>query len=127
MMFNLTAAKQVAKRFISTAMKSEIEQLSSQSKILVFMKGTRESPQCGFSRAVVQILNLHNVPYQTVNILESEEIRTAIKEYNNWPTIPQVMVNGEFVGGCDIMLNMHKTGELETLLIKEGLLEEVAE
>lgn len=116
-----------SRRFISSALKSEIDQLAKSSKVLVFMKGTRDAPQCGFSRAVVQILNLHQVPYETVNILESAELREGIKEYNNWPTIPQVMVNGEFVGGCDIMLNMHKSGELETLLIKEGILEEMKE
>ncbi|KAJ3095394.1 monothiol glutaredoxin grx5 [Phlyctochytrium planicorne] len=85
------------------------------------MKGTRHAPQCGFSKAVIDILNSSGVEYKTVNVLADEEVRSGIKEYSSWPTIPQVYVKGEFVGGCDIMMSMAKSGELEKLLVKEGL------
>lgn len=89
------------------------------------MKGTPEAPQCGFSRATVQILDIHGVPAEklrTFNVLEDAELRTAIKEFSEWPTIPQVYINGEFVGGCDIILGMHQSGELESLLEKSGII-----
>ncbi|KAG8983937.1 monothiol glutaredoxin grx5 [Tulasnella sp. JGI-2019a] len=85
------------------------------------MKGTPEMPQCGFSRAVMQILDLHNVSpskLQTYNVLADPELRTGIKEYSDWPTIPQLYVNGEFVGGCDIVMSMHQNGELGSVLEK---------
>ncbi|PWA03236.1 hypothetical protein BB558_000580 [Smittium angustum] len=88
------------------------------------MKGTPEAPQCGFSRAVVQILEINGVnEFKGINCLENEELRQGIKEYTSWPTIPQVYINGEFVGGCDILIEMHKSGELEQMLIKEGIVE----
>lgn len=79
------------------------------------MKGTPNVPQCGFSRAVVQLLDINGVEpatLKTYNVLEDQELRDAIKEYSSWPTIPQLYVNGEFVGGCDILLGMHQSGEL---------------
>jgi Grx4 family monothiol glutaredoxin len=82
---------------------------------VLFMKGTPQMPQCGFSRAVVQILDLHDIPKNDVkayNVLEDQELREAIKEYSSWPTIPQVYVDGEFIGGCDIVMEMHSKGEL---------------
>jgi len=85
------------------------------------MKGTPDAPQCGFSRAVIQVLDLHDVPpskLQTYNVLADPELRTNIKEYSDWPTVPQLYVNGEFVGGCDIVMSMHQNGELKTLLDK---------
>ncbi|KAI9350021.1 thioredoxin-like protein [Zopfochytrium polystomum] len=85
------------------------------------MKGTREAPQCGFSRAVVQVMELQGVDFKTVNVLADEEIRSGIKEYSSWPTIPQVYVKGEFVGGCDIVVNMMQSGELTKLLVEKGL------
>ncbi|KAJ1551454.1 monothiol glutaredoxin grx5, partial [Nowakowskiella sp. JEL0078] len=94
--------------------------------VTVFMKGTKFAPQCGFSRAVAQVMEIQGVTnYNDVNVLADEEIRSGIKEFSNWPTIPQVYVKGEFVGGCDIVVNMHKSGELEELLIKEGVLVEI--
>jgi monothiol glutaredoxin len=94
-----------------------------ENPVVVFMKGEKDAPQCGFSRAVVQILELQGVQnYKAVNVLENPEIREGIKEFSSWPTIPQVYVNEEFVGGCDIMLKMHQSGELETFLIKEKIL-----
>lgn len=89
------------------------------------MKGTPDFPQCGFSRAVVQVLQVQGADFsklKTYNILEDEELRNGIKEYSNWPTIPQLYVKGEFVGGCDIVIGMHQSGELEQLLEKEKLL-----
>jgi len=89
--------------------------------VVLFMKGTPETPQCGFSRAVIRVLDLHGVSpakLQTYNVLEDPELRTSIKEYSSWPTIPQLYVEGEFVGGCDIVMGMHQTGDLEALLSK---------
>ncbi|CAG8647725.1 25522_t:CDS:2, partial [Dentiscutata erythropus] len=96
-----------------------------KNEVVLFMKGTPDSPQCGFSRAVVQILNTQGVDpkrIKTFNVLEDQELREGIKEYSKWPTVPQVYIKGEFIGGCDIMLNMHQSGELEDLLAKEGLI-----
>ena len=92
---------------------------------MVFMKGSPSMPQCGFSRAVLQILQVQGVntdKVATYNCLEDQELRDGIKEFSDWPTIPQVYINGEFVGGCDILLNLHQTGELETMLREAGLL-----
>jgi monothiol glutaredoxin len=97
-------------------LKERIDDLVKQNKILVFMKGTKLMPQCGFSNNVVQILNRMGVPYETVNVLEEWEIRQAIKEYSNWPTIPQVYINGEFLGGSDIMIELYNKGELQEMV-----------
>jgi len=97
-------------------LKERIDNLVKQNKILVFMKGTKLMPQCGFSNNVVQILNTLGVPFQTVDILEDYEIRQGIKEYSNWPTIPQVYINGQFVGGSDIMIEMYQSGELQQMV-----------
>jgi monothiol glutaredoxin len=93
-----------------------IDALVKQNKILVFMKGTKLMPMCGFSNNVVQILNTLGVPYETVDVLEDPEIRQGIKEYSNWPTIPQVYVNGEFLGGSDILIELYQKGELQQLV-----------
>ncbi|KDQ50132.1 hypothetical protein JAAARDRAFT_42311 [Jaapia argillacea MUCL 33604] len=109
----------LARRFISEQTRSAIQKAVDSSPVVVFMKGTPDVPQCGFSRAVIQILDLHNVPPEKLaafNVLEDSELRNGIKEFSDWPTIPQVYVKGEFVGGCDIVLGMHQSGELETLL-----------
>lgn len=97
-------------------LKERIDNLVKQNKILVFMKGTKLMPQCGFSNNVVQILNRLAVPYETVNVLEDWDIREGIKEYANWPTIPQVYINGEFIGGSDIMIELYNQGKLEEIL-----------
>jgi monothiol glutaredoxin len=96
--------------------KQKIEQLLENNKVFVFMKGSKLMPQCGFSNNVVQMLNSLGVPYETVDILEDYELRQAIKEYSNWPTIPQVYINGEFVGGSDIMIELYQSGELQEML-----------
>lgn len=96
--------------------KERIDGLVNQSKIVVFMKGSKLMPQCGFSNNVVQILNSFGVPYETVDVLEDYEIRQGIKEYSSWPTIPQVYINGEFVGGSDILIELYQKGELQQML-----------
>jgi len=97
-------------------LKERLDNLVNQNKILVFMKGTKLMPQCGFSNNVVQMLNTLGVPFQTVDVLEDYEIRQGIKEYSNWPTIPQVYVNGQFVGGSDILIEMYQKGELQQIV-----------
>ncbi|MBV8887009.1 MAG: Grx4 family monothiol glutaredoxin [Chroococcidiopsidaceae cyanobacterium CP_BM_RX_35] len=94
-------------------LKARIDQLVNQNKILVFMKGTKLMPQCGFSNNVVQILNTLGVPYETVDVLEDYEIRQGIKEYSNWPTIPQLYIDGKFIGGSDILIELYQKGELQ--------------
>ncbi|MBD2310328.1 Grx4 family monothiol glutaredoxin [Desertifilum sp. FACHB-1129] len=94
----------------------KIDSLVNQNKILVFMKGNKLMPQCGFSNNVVQILNALGVPFETVDVLADPDIRQGIKEYSNWPTIPQVYINGEFVGGSDIMIELYQKGELQEMV-----------
>jgi monothiol glutaredoxin len=96
--------------------KARIDQLVTSSKIFVFMKGNRLMPQCGFSSNVVQILNILGVPYETADVLADPEIRDGIKLYSQWPTIPQVYINGEFVGGSDILIELYKNGELQQMV-----------
>ncbi|TCD71764.1 monothiol glutaredoxin grx5 [Steccherinum ochraceum] len=115
----------LARRFLSQDTRAKIQDAVSSTPVVLFMKGTPDAPQCGFSRATVQILDIQGVPAEklrTFNVLEDAELRTAIKEFSEWPTIPQVYINGEFVGGCDIILGMHQSGELETLLEKHGII-----
>ena len=89
--------------------------------VVLFMKGTPQFPQCGFSGQVVQILDYLGVPYKGINVLESDELRHGIKAYTNWPTIPQLYVKGEFVGGCDIIREMFQSGELKQTLDDQGI------
>jgi len=89
--------------------------------VVLFMKGTPEMPMCGFSGRSVQILSHLGVPFVGVNVLDSNELRQGIKDYTNWPTVPQLYVKGEFVGGSDIMMEMYQTGELKTLLTEKGI------
>ena len=89
--------------------------------VVLFMKGTPQFPMCGFSGQVVQILDYLGVPYKGLNVLENEELRNGIKTYSNWPTIPQLYVKGEFVGGCDIIREMFQAGELQSLMKDKGL------
>jgi len=94
----------------------KIESHVSNNKVILFMKGTKEMPQCGFSAKVVQILNSHGVDFETVDVLADPEIRQGIKEYSQWPTLPQLFVDGKFIGGCDICVEMEETGELGPIL-----------
>ncbi|MTJ08799.1 MULTISPECIES: Grx4 family monothiol glutaredoxin [unclassified Anabaena] len=96
--------------------KEKIDNLVQQNKIMVFMKGNKLMPQCGFSNNVVQILNTLGVPFETLDVLADSEIRQGIKEYSEWPTIPQVYINGEFVGGSDILIEMYNKGELQQVV-----------
>lgn len=96
--------------------KERIDNLVKQNKVFVFMKGNKLMPQCGFSNNVVQILNTYAVPYETFDVLEDQDIRQGIKEYSSWPTIPQVYIDGEFVGGSDVMIEMYQNGELKQML-----------
>jgi len=98
-----------------------IENEVKANDVVLFMKGTPQFPQCGFSGQVVQILDYIGVPYKGVNVLESDDLRQGIKAYAQWPTIPQLYVKGEFVGGCDIIREMFQAGELQGLLQSKGL------
>jgi monothiol glutaredoxin len=89
--------------------------------IVLFMKGTAKFPQCGFSAAVVQILNNLHVQFKGINVLEDPALRDGIKQFSDWPTIPQLYIKGEFIGGCDITKEMAQSGELQTLLAKKGV------
>lgn len=99
-----------------SSVRERIEKDVKGNKIMLYMKGSPEAPQCGFSARAVAILKQHGVPFKTFNVLEDEEVRQGIKEYSDWPTIPQLYINGEFVGGSDIMAEMHENGELKDLL-----------
>jgi monothiol glutaredoxin len=92
--------------------KSDIE----SNKILIYMKGNPAMPQCGFSAATIDVFNDLDVPYETRDVLQDPELRQSIKEFSNWPTVPQVYVNGQFIGGCDIVLEMHQRGELRPIV-----------
>jgi monothiol glutaredoxin len=96
--------------------KMRIEKLLQESKVVLFMKGTPQFPQCGFSARAVAILNETKTPFQSVDVLADEEMRQGIKDYGNWPTVPQLYVNKELVGGSDIMMEMYENGELQQLL-----------
>lgn len=124
--------------YSTTNIQDDIKQLVSNNKVVVFMKGVPEQPRCGFSNAVVQILRMHGVKYDAHDVLEDESLRegllapgvflknlsvvfVGVKVFSNWPTIPQVYLNGEFLGGCDIMLQMHQSGDLIEELEKVGV------
>jgi monothiol glutaredoxin len=101
--------------------KTWIDNEVKTNDVVLFMKGTPTFPQCGFSSQVVQILDYLGIDYKGVNVLENTDVRQGIKEYSNWPTIPQLYVKGEFVGGCDIIREMFQEGELKTYLTDRGL------
>ena len=100
---------------------ARIKQEIDDNQVVLFMKGTPVFPQCGFSAAVVQILSHLNVKFKGIDVLQDPGLRQGIKEFSNWPTIPQLYVKGEFVGGCDIVREMAETGELEQLLTEKGV------
>jgi monothiol glutaredoxin len=99
---------------------SRIEQIVKSNDVVLFMKGTALFPQCGFSSRAVAILDHLGVPFETVDVLQDQEIRQGIKAYSDWPTIPQLYVKGEFVGGSDIMMEMFENGELQQLVTAEA-------
>ena len=96
--------------------KARIEQLIADNRVMLFMKGNKHFPMCGFSARVVQILKHHGADFQTANVLQDPAIRQGIKVFSDWPTIPQLYVGGEFIGGCDIVTELHENGELDGVL-----------
>ena len=100
------------------SLKDQIIQQINSNNIILFMKGTKEMPMCGFSSTVVKILTHYNVDFKTINILEDPNIRIELSKYSDWPTIPQLFVEGEFIGGCDIALEMHNSGALGKIINK---------
>lgn len=112
-------------RLLSDATRQAIDKAVASAPVVLFMKGTPETPQCGFSRASIQILGLQGVDpnkFAAFNVLEDAELRAGIKEYSDWPTIPQLYVDKEFVGGCDILVSMHQNGELAKMLEEKKVL-----
>ena len=103
------------------AIEQFIDNEVKNNDVVLFMKGTPQFPQCGFSGQVVQILDYIGVPYKGLNVLENDDLRNGIKTYSNWPTIPQLYVKGEFVGGCDIVREMFQAGELQQTLKDKGV------
>lgn len=103
---------------LTPELKSTLDKVVTSHKVVLFMKGTKDFPQCGFSNTVVQILKSLNVSFETLNILENELLRQGLKEYSSWPTFPQLYIDGEFFGGCDITIEAFKSGELQELLEK---------
>ena len=104
-----------------TDAKAEIEKTVQANDVVLFMKGSKAMPQCGFSAKVAGVLNYMSVDYQDVNVLADHGIRQGIKDYSDWPTIPQLYVKGEFVGGCDIVTEMTLSGELDAMLAEKGI------
>ena len=102
--------------------KKKIQDLIDKNEVCLFMKGTPDSPQCGFSMAVSNVLKHLNVNFKGINVLEDEALRQGIKDYSDWPTIPQLYVKGEFVGGCDIVKEMFEKGELKKFLAEKKIL-----
>ena len=99
----------------------KIEKIITENNVVLFMKGTSSMPQCGFSSRVAGVLNYLDIEFQDINVLESEEIRQGIKDYSDWPTIPQLYIKGEFVGGCDIITEMVINSELDQLLAEKNI------
>lgn len=100
----------------------QVDEIVKGNDVVVFMKGTAAMPMCGFTATIVQILNQLNVPFKDVNVLIDPALRQGVKDYTNWPTIPQLYIKGEFIGGCDIVREMFQNGELQTLFKQKQLL-----
>ncbi|KAL2330202.1 hypothetical protein Fmac_017783 [Flemingia macrophylla] len=106
---------------LTPQLKSTLDKVITTNKVVLFMKGTKDFPQCGFSNTVVQILKSLNVPFEAIDILENDMLRQALKEYSSWPTFPQLYIEGEFFGGCDITVEAYQNGQLQELLEKAVL------
>ena len=106
---------------MSETVKQQIQNEIETTTVILFMKGDADFPQCGFSARVVQILEHLGVPFKSVNVLADASIRQGIKDFSNWPTIPQLYIKGEFIGGCDIVTEMYQSGELQTLLKEKNI------
>ena len=100
---------------------AQIAKTIADNDVVLFMKGTKQFPQCGFSATAAKILDLLGVPFKDVNVLEDQSVRDGVKAFSNWPTIPQLYIKGEFVGGCDIMREMYQAGELHDLICQKGI------
>ena len=107
---------------MNETVQSNIKDIIDKNDVVLFMKGTKAQPQCGFSNAVVNTLSFMNIDYKDVNILESDELRQGIKDFTNWPTIPQLYIKGEFIGGCDIVKEMFEKGDLKKVLEDKSLI-----
>ncbi|KAK4417964.1 Monothiol glutaredoxin-S7, chloroplastic [Sesamum alatum] len=103
---------------LTPELKTTLDKVVTSHKVVAFIKGTKDFPQCGFSNTVVQILKSLNVPFETINVLENEMLRQGLKEYSSWPTFPQLYIDGDFFGGCDIAVEAYKSGELQEVLEK---------
>lgn len=106
---------------MNTTVQDRIQQEVSETPVVLFMKGSPVFPQCGFSAAVVQILSQLGVKFKGIDVLSDPEVRQGIKDFSNWPTIPQLYVKGEFIGGCDIVREMYETGELKEVFEQKGV------
>ena len=106
---------------MSNPVHERIQNEITANNVMLYMKGNAMFPQCGFSARVVQILTHLGVPFQTANVLDDPDLREGVKQFSSWPTVPQLYVKGEFVGGCDIITEMYQSGELETLLTEKGV------
>ena len=100
----------------------EIQEIVDNNDVVLFMKGSKDFPQCGFSAAVSHILSKLNISFFDINVLQNMELREAIKEFSDWPTIPQLYIKGEFIGGCDIVKEMYESGELQSLLKEKNII-----
>ena len=118
---SLTASRLTSSNKGPPTIETRLDNMVNQADVVVFMKGVPSAPRCGFSNAVCQIMRMHDVPFESHDVLADEEVRQGIKDYSNWPTIPQVYFKGEFIGGCDILLQMHQNGELIEELQKIGI------
>ena len=101
---------------MSNLLKEQIINDIESNNIILYMKGTKEMPMCGFSATVIKVLSMYNIVFKDINVLEDPNIRIQLSEYSNWPTIPQLFVKGELIGGCDIVLELHNSHELEKIL-----------
>uniref|UniRef100_F1LGR0 Glutaredoxin-related protein 5, mitochondrial n=2 Tax=Ascaris TaxID=6251 RepID=F1LGR0_ASCSU len=118
---SLYAVRAFSTANLSEPLRKRIESYVASAPVVVFMKGTQQEPMCGFSRNVKLVLDFHEVKFKDYNVLEDSDLREGIKKFSDWPTIPQVYVNGNFVGGCDILVQMHKEGEITEFFEKEGI------
>ena len=116
MKFKVVSSNDESQDSASLDPKERITSMIGENPVFLFMKGTPQAPQCGFSNRVIQVLNSWNVPFKSFDVLSDEGIRQGIKNFSNWPTIPQLYVNGEFVGGSDIVTEMYESGELQAKL-----------
>lgn len=107
---------QQAQGELSPELKSKIDEIISKDKIVLFMKGNKDFPQCGFSDAVVKVLKFHGADFTTYDVLSNPDLRSGLKIYSEWATFPQLYINKEFIGGCDIVMDMHENGEIKALL-----------